>query len=595
MGILALAGLVACGLSLLLTPAVRREVTRRGWVHRPRADRWSQQTVALMGGLAIYGATLGGCLVYLPRFDSRAAILLGLASVHFLLGLVDDRKELRPHTKLLAQVVTAIMLYAAGFRFGLPGAWGTWIDAPLTIVWIVGIGNAFNLLDNMDGLCAGIAAIAAGFLALVQYDQGSPVAAGISLSLSGACLGYLRYNRHPATIFMGDCGALFIGFLLAGSALLQPGTGARRSILSILSLPVLIMLAPLLDTILVTISRPLHHRSVGDGGKDHSSHRLVAVGLSEPQAVKLLYLLGAAGGLAALSVRWLAWYLSSVVLLLILLAAGLIGWHLFRVQVYDETDALPHGRATPLPRIGQHRYRRRLVEVMVDTVLTAVGFYIASVLRYEGGLADPARLSAFAQAAPVIMIGHLLAYFICGVYRGIWRYTSVTDLPRFLRAVGLGLVLSLCGLALTHRGGGLAKSLFVINLLTQFGLLAGSRISVKLLRDRLVALCRRGNRRILLVGVSEAAELGIRLLQRDRQLAMVGTVGDRPQAVGLRVLDVPVLGVTEDLPTLLAEHEVEAVVVIDPLYPAVALEQVKAACQAAKVPLELLKQSLAAE
>lgn len=591
MGQLALAGLLAWGLSLFLTPAVRREVTRRDWVHRPRADRWSQRTVALMGGIAIYGATVGGALVVLPQFDVRATALLGLASVHFLLGLIDDRQELRPHTKLLAQVVTAIGLYEAGFRFGLPGAWGPWVDAPLTILWIVGVGNAFNLLDNMDGLCAGIAAIAGAFLAAVQYDHGNPAAAALSLSLAGACLGYLKYNRHPATIFMGDCGALFIGFLLAGSALLQPGIGARRSILSILSLPVLIMLAPLLDTCLVTIARPLHRRSVKQGGRDHTSHRLVAVGLSEPQAVKLLYLLGAAGGLAALGVRWLDWYLSSVVLVLIMLCAAMVGWHLFRVQVYDTND-LPDGQATPLPLLGQHRYRRRLVEVAVDTVLIALGFYIASALRYEGALASPERLQAFGHAAPILVAAHLVAYYAAGVYRGIWRYTSVTDLPRFLRAVLLGLALSAAGLAATQRGLGLSKSLFVINLLTQFGLLAGSRVSVKLLRDRLVAMRRQGDRRVLLVGAGEAAELGIRQLQRDRHLALVGVVGDDPQAVGLRVLEVPILGVVPDLPTLLADHEVEAVILLESQLPGDELEQVKAACLAAGVPLELLKQGL---
>jgi len=590
MGQLALAGLIAWGLGLLLTPVIRSDVTRRDWVHRPRADRWSQRTVALMGGIAIYGATLGGCLVYLPWFDQRAAILLGLASMHFLLGFVDDRKELRPHTKLLAQVVTALALYEGGFRFGLPGEWGPWVDAPLTLLWIVGVGNAFNLLDNMDGLCAGIASIAAGFLGLVQFSQGSPVAAGISLSLSGACLGYLRYNRHPATIFMGDCGALFIGFLLAGSALYIPGGGARRSMLSILALPVLIMLAPLLDTCLVTIARPLHNRSVGDGGKDHSSHRLVAVGLSEPQAVKLLYLLGASGGLAALAVQWLDWYLSSLLLAMLLLMAGSIGWHLFRVQVYAP-ETLPEG-GTILPRLGQHRYRRRVVEVMLDTVLIAVGFYAAAALRYEGALADPERLRAFAQAAPIVVASHLIAYFILGVYRGIWRYTSVTDLPRFVRAVLLGLALSLAVMTATGGGKGLSKSLFVINLMTQFGLLAGSRVSVKLLRDRLVAMRRRGDRRVLLVGVGEAAELGIRQLQWDRHLALIGTVGDEPQLVGLRVLDVPILGVVDDLPSLLASHDVEAVILLDPECCAAVLEQVRSACQAAGLPVEMLKPGL---
>ncbi|NUQ00510.1 MAG: hypothetical protein HUU35_11715 [Armatimonadetes bacterium] len=581
-------GLAGLLLALVCTPLTRTLATRRGWVCQPRADRWSTRPVALLGGIAITGATLAAILPLAARLGAAEWWLLGLSFSQFVLGAVDDRRHLRPHTKLLGQVLAAVALTGAGFHFGFPAA--GW-DQAVTVLWLVGVANAFNLLDNMDGLCAGIAAIAATFLTIIHVGDQQWSAALLTAALAGACLGYLRYNAHPASIFMGDCGSLFIGFYLAGASLLTPGHGAGRSTLSVVSLPALVMLAPLVDTTFVTIARKLARRPISQGGRDHTSHRLVAVGLSEPQAVRFLYLLGVAGGLVALAVRYLHWYLSTLLLPLLLFAVGALGCVLGRVRVYEANDSAPP-RGTAIPMLAQHRYRRRMAEVLIDTLAVATAFYIANILRYEGGLASPAYLKAFQGALPVVMGCHLLAYHLSGVYGGLWRYTSVTDLPRFLRAVTVGMLLTLASLFAAGQLVGMSRSLFAINWLVQFGFLAGSRVSLKMLHDSLVAAASGGEVRVLAVGVSEQAELALRRLKADPKIHVVGLVSEDPAAAGLRLLDTPIIAATGEIGEFLESHHIDEVVLLDPSFPGGAWEALQQAAAAAGKPVQIVRYSV---
>ncbi len=590
MNAVALAGGVALVLGLLLTPAVRAWAVRRGWVSPPRSDRWGTRTVALMGGIAIAAATLLAVLPYygLLGFPEKRLLLVSFAV--FIVGVVDDRINIKPHTKLIAQVVAAAALVQVGFRFGFPGeAWRLW-DAILTMVWLVGICNAFNLLDNMDGLCAGIAFIAATFMTIMHAGSGALPAAAMTAALAGACLGYLRYNRHPATIFMGDCGSLFIGFYLAGAVLLNPGRGVGRSVLSVLSLPVLVMLIPVLDTCLVTIARKWARRPVSQGGCDHTSHRLVAIGLSEPRAVMFLYALGVAGGLVALAVRWLDWYLSTLLLPVMLFLVAAIGLHLGQVRVYESEVTIDEWFArTPIPLLARHRYRRRIAEVILDSMAIVAGYYAAFVLRFEGGFAQSSHVHEFLSTVPAIIVCHLVAYFVVGVYRGMWRLTNVGDLPRFAGGVTLGLAFTLAALTVGGYLPGMSKSLFAINWLLQWTFLAGTRLSLRVIRDGLLAARERRGARVLAVGVGEQAELGLRCLHHETDLNLVGTVSEEPGATGKRLLNVPVIGNSAEAVRLLPELGISQVVLLDPDYPADALESLREACGQLHIPVQCVR------
>ena len=289
--------------TLVLTPVVRALARRRGVVARPKSDRWHKKPTALLGGGAIFTVVAAVNLALVP-LTPQARVVLGAGALLFLVGLIDDFFNLKPYQKLSGQIMGAAVVVWCGLSLLWTGS--PPVNMAITLFWLIGITNAVNLLDNMDGLAAGIAAIASTFLALNFLDNAQTAEALMLAVFGAALLGFLVYNSNPASIFMGDCGSMFIGFFLAGSALLNPTGGRSRSLLPVLAVPVLILFIPIFDTLLVTILRKLAGRSVARGGRDHTSHRLVALGLSERRAVWMLYALAAVSGFLGLLVRDLA-------------------------------------------------------------------------------------------------------------------------------------------------------------------------------------------------------------------------------------------------------------------------------------------------
>ena len=295
---LALAGTLAA------TPLVRRLAWRLGVTAQPAANRFHSRPTPLLGGLAIYAAVMLVMAGAAGRAEVRElAGILGGASLVALLGAWDDRRPLSPYVKLAGEALAAGVLIASGVQVTLlgqrlGGGLGAAADLGLTLLWVVALTNAANLLDNMDGALAGVTLVAAAAIALLAQGSGQLLVAPLAAALAGACLGFLAYNRSPASIFMGDAGSLFLGFLLAalGIKLRFPGQSPAASWM----VPVLVLADPLFDTLLVVVSRlrrglnPLKH-----GGKDHLAHRLVARGATAREAVQTLWLLGCAA--AALS------------------------------------------------------------------------------------------------------------------------------------------------------------------------------------------------------------------------------------------------------------------------------------------------------
>jgi len=280
---------------------------RKGWLVEPRKDRWHQQPTALFGGVAIFVATLYGAGLLVERWGVEGRLdLLGLlfgASTIFLVGWLDDRRPMNPQAKFVGQMM-AITPFLMGVGLQRMSE-GFMIAIPLVFLWMLGISNAFNLLDNMDGLSAGVSAVVAGVLAGRAMLLGDPDVASLALSVVLACLGFLWFNcppGRPARIFMGDCGSLFLGYMLAG--LVTVGFwGNVRGAPQTAFLPPLIMAVPIFDTLLVIVRRRREGRAISQGGRDHSSHRLVYAGFSERGAVLSLVVLAAFTGGAALLVE----------------------------------------------------------------------------------------------------------------------------------------------------------------------------------------------------------------------------------------------------------------------------------------------------
>lgn len=324
-----LAFLIALSASLVLTVPVRALAIRVGMVDLPGPRKVHLTPIPLLGGLAIYGAVM---LAIFAVFDGPArAQSVGIftgATIVAIVGFLDDRGWLHHQIKLfLGMPVAAVILLASGvhaniFHVLVGGKTGTWLDAALTIAWVVGVTASFSILDHMDGLCAGVAAMASAFFALLAYLNGQTVVTTLAAATLGAAAGFLRWNFKPAKIFMGDGGAMFLGFLMAALGLKL--RLEQSSNLAGWLAPVLILGATIFDTTLVTISRSRRGLlPFAAPGKDHSAHRLANLGLGERGAVVAMYLGGAIGGSAAVVTAYWSSLGAAIVALLAVTAMAL--------------------------------------------------------------------------------------------------------------------------------------------------------------------------------------------------------------------------------------------------------------------------------
>lgn len=300
--------LIALAVTGFSTPIVRRFSVWIGFVDVPAGRKHHREPMPLMGGVAIFAGAIIALLVmytFLPFPERRGdppLIPLHVAGTLFsvtlvaLVGLLDDRVDLPPWAKLAGQLIATVALIYVGVRVRLP------IPEPLnyliSALWLLGITNAFNFLDNMDGLTAGLSAVCSAFILLLAAQNEQYLVAGLAAAVLGACLGFLRYNFNPAQIFMGDAGALFLGFLLAvlGLQLRFPGNTSTITWL----VPIFVLGLPIFDITLVVISRARRGLPPWWAGNDHISHRLVHLGWTQREAVLILYLVAGASAMIGL-------------------------------------------------------------------------------------------------------------------------------------------------------------------------------------------------------------------------------------------------------------------------------------------------------
>jgi UDP-GlcNAc:undecaprenyl-phosphate GlcNAc-1-phosphate transferase len=582
---------VSFALALALTPLVRLGARRRGLVAQPKADRWHKKPTAMFGGVAIFATVAISYFIFLARMPHRPYgwVVMIASTFLFLVGLVDDLIHIKPYQKLVGQVMgTALVIY---YGLSLPWTSEPAVNAAITFVWLIGITNALNLLDNMDGLAAGIAAIAAAFLALGFLTQGHVPEALMLGVFAAALLGFLIYNSNPATIFMGDCGSLFIGFFLATTALLSVAGARSRSYLIVVAVPVLVLFIPIFDTTLVTVLRKLSGRAASQGGRDHTSHRLVALGLSERRAVWLLYGLAALSGFLAVLVNKIRLDLSFVVILGFTIVLALVGVYLAGVKVYDEAE-VQAARERPLVSfLVDLSYKRRIFEVLLDVLLIVLAYYSAYTLLYGGLAKSDTAWRLFWRTVPVLVFVKLFVLLATGVYRGLWRYISIDNLIVYGQAVALSSVASIIALLFAFRFEGLSRRVFVLDAMIMFLLLAGSRAAFRLFR-RLIPTGRElDSRRVLIYGAGDAGELLLRevLNNNQWQLTPVGFVDDDPLKKGKVIHGYRVFGGNGALQRICQEQRVAEVVISSARLSDERLREIRRDCTAAHVTLRRLR------
>lgn len=513
--------------SILFTWVVRFAARRYNLVAKPKEDRWHKRPTAMFGGVAIFLATAIAYLTLVPK-TPESIIVLAASSILFVVGLVDDILHIKPYQKLIGQLIGASLVVGTGLKMPLTGY--EIVDIWITIFWIIGITNAINLLDNMDGLATGISLIAALSLGFSFAASGQIPELMLVSVFAGALAGFLVFNFNPASIFMGDCGSMFIGFLLSTLVLLNQTGGRSRGLVPILAVPVLILFVPIFDTTFVTVIRKLWGRKASQGGRDHTSHRLVALGLSERTAVLMLYAFAISAGALGLLVSRLTLTQSLALVTFFTVVLVIVGVYLSQVKVYEPGEKeRPKYENAVFAFLVDVSYKRRVFEVLLDALLITLAYYAAYTLLY-GPIENTPNWDLFLRTAPLLVILKLGSFLFVGVYRGLWRYTSIDDLITYIKGVVLGSVVSVLSILLLFRFQNFSRKVFVLDAIVLFFFLVGSRMAFRLIRQVLPAGIPGDGRRVLIYGAGDGGEMILRELRNNPRLQYrpVGFIDDDP-------------------------------------------------------------------
>jgi UDP-GlcNAc:undecaprenyl-phosphate/decaprenyl-phosphate GlcNAc-1-phosphate transferase len=573
--VLFLAAASSLVLTLVCVPVVGWLATRLGCVAQPKKDRWHSRPTPTLGGIAFFVGFVAPVLWLSPRALSALPFFI-IVTLMFIVGIYDDLRRINPATKLIGQIISA----ATAIYFGYSLKFFTWtpLDALLTAIWMVGLTNALNLLDNMDGLAGGIALIAAVYLAFLFHQQDDAQHAIMSLALAGALGGFLLHNFYPASIFMGDAGSLFIGASL--SLLAMHANGQASNILSLVAVPSCILLVPILDTALVTLTRLLRGQPISQGGRDHASHRLVTLGLSEPQAVLLLYLMASIAGGTAILIKGFSYSLSLAFLPPVLLSFTLFTAYLAQVEVVSEEQGRQKAQKKLTVVLVALTYKRRLLEVILDCFVIAFAYYLAFALRFDFYLSDSLMMH-YLTSLPIVLISTYVGFFLFGIYRGLWRYTGLEDLVRIAKAVVCATVFSLVGLVFFYRFDGYSRIVFIAYGLLLFLGMAGSRLSFRLF-GLAVARTRKEKVPVLVYGAGDGGEVVVRECRKNCHVAYhpIGFLDDDPRKEGRSVAGLRIFGGAEKLPEILQHKKVEGCIISSPSILANGhADQIRSVCQ----------------
>jgi len=574
----AAAFLGALAVTLVLTPLFRETARKIGMVDQPDARRINKVPIPRGGGLSIFvafHAVLGGVVLALGTplcqqfsyfWQGRFLLASGLLVA---IGLIDDKRGLRPLVKLLGQVAVALILFLSGVHVGgIVVAFPPWLDCLVTVFWIVGAINAFNLIDGLDGLATGLALIASMGLVGALLFTGNTAATLPYLVLAGACLGFLRYNFHPASVFLGDTGSMFLGLCIATLPLM---TGARKELVASLGMPLLAMGVPIFDTMLAIWRRSvralLPQGVAGTGArtrvmqpdKEHVHHRLLRSTMDQRTVAIILYSVSAglvAIGLGGTLLRGRA---PGLFLIAFVVAIIVVVRHLERVELWDTGRLLSGKRGTIRQGLLVPLY------IVLDSVSLCCAWMLA---RWAADM--PLGRADFLGDMPLFVVPVFMILVATKTYWRVWSRAQIRDFA----------VLGMAVLAGTVMGAGLAW-LFnehepnTIRFIVIYGVLAVFPIAgIRLWRDYMSGIMQMMERRILLEKAgtlrflayggglrfrSYLHELAERSGANDR--AIIGIIDDDLHLKGRIIAGYNVLGGGAELAERIAEYRIDGVII----------------------------------
>jgi UDP-GlcNAc:undecaprenyl-phosphate/decaprenyl-phosphate GlcNAc-1-phosphate transferase len=489
-----LSAVMALGLTCLLirfSPVLRL-------LAAPRPDRWHRQPTPNTGGIAIFA----GCALtfMLLREHSHTAIAIGSLAI-WMLGILDDRLRLKPGPKLVVQI---IIVFATALTIEIrPMTPWYAINLLTTAFVILAVTNAFNLIDNMDGLCAGVAVIIGGSQALMLWFHGNLPDARLFAIITGSFAGFLVFNYNPARIFMGDSGSMLAGFTLSALTMSSP-LAHTRVVLGGIFYPLLLFVYPLFDTALVSALRRLSGRPISQGGRDHSSHRLFSTGLHEHHVTLFCWGLTSAGVLVGALLPHLPLYALSAGLVLMIFMT-VLAIYLATLPAYP-LDLIPviSRLSWLLPGIGA------TLTLMVDCLGICLALLLAYLCRYDGQVV-PGTFRQLVVGLPVAVVCYVVTAFVeKGIWRVNWKYFSLVDGIRLVRIVVItGLLMYAVSASFQLQ---IPEGIIVVFAVLAMAVIIGSRSSLRVLREVLGPGVD-NIRRIAIFGTGEPSAAFLKLLK----------------------------------------------------------------------------------
>ncbi|MGA9722395.1 MAG: hypothetical protein WBQ86_08075 [Candidatus Binatus sp.] len=542
-----------------MMPLAKAASVHFGIVAQPSIDRPHERPTALLGGLAVMAGFVVaiGLVGILAGFPYHTMPWLAAFAVAMcLVGLLDDIVDLVPRHKLMLELAAISVLVW----------WGPHLDffpyqplnLALTIFWLVTATNAFNLIDGVDGLAAGVGIVAALSIATVAGLHLHYVTMVAALAIAGALAGFMVFNFPPASVFMGDEGALAVGLVL-GVLSIQGSHWHEGSLPARLAMPLLALMVPLLDMATVTVTRLATGNPISKRGLDHSHHRLTRLGMSSATAAATLIGLQVMAGGCAIALSLVPGY--DAVLLIPFMALFFALVALFLMDRSFETEA--PGQIEDLPAIARvilsFGYKRRLVELVLDVALVAAAYFGATMLRFDFDLTN-AQVDGMLAGLPWIVLIGCGAFMVAGVYRGIWRYTGLAESMRFMLAAliaGLAVELASSILPIT-----ISRATVVMFVLLLFNFLVATRWSFHLFQ-RIGRFLAQSARRLVIVGADARGAAAVQHLQLTvgASAELLGVLDDDSFKHGKLFHGYPVLGSLDNLDEILARTPFDEIVI----------------------------------
>ena len=554
-----------------------------GILARPSPDHPHDKPTALLGGLAVMAGFVAaiGLVGFLSRLPYHSIPWLAAFAIAMcLVGLLDDIVDLKPRHKLYLELAAISVLVW----------WGPHLDffpyhavnIALTIFWLVTATNAFNLIDGIDGLAGGVGIVAALSIATVaglHQHTGTMVAA---LAIAGALGGFMVFNFPPASVFMGDEGALAVGLVL-GVLSIQASRAGEGSLPARIAMPLLALMVPILDTVTVTVTRLATGNPVSRRGLDHSHHRLTRMGMSSNRAAATLVGLQVIAGACAIALSLVPGYDAILLIPFIALFFALVALFLMDRSF----DAEAPGQLEDLPPIARvilsFGYKRRFVEVILDMALVAAAYFGAMLLRFDFDLSI-AQVSHMLDGLPWIVAIGCASFLVSGVYRGIWRYTGLAESLRFaLAAILAGLAVKLASHVLPIA---ITRSTAVMFVLLLFNFLVGTRWSFHMFQ-RIGRFLAYSARRLVIVGADARGAAAVQHLHATMgaNTELLGLVDDDSFKHGKLFHGYPVLGSLDDLADIMARTPFDEIVVAQETLSAAQLASLESFAQSHRITL----------